>query len=350
MMKRKTWALLTCAMLILAIVGASLLVIFVDPFQVYRLATLYMPPIDNTTQVYANAGIARNYDYDSAIVGTSVTENFRPSQMDELLGGRFIKLCTQSGTAYNHALLMDLAFRTHDIRRIVYGLDVYSFIGATDKTGSTVPFYLYDDNPFNDVSYWLNRSVLASFLPRCLKAWGQHQDDSIRDSMYCWAGRDEYGEAALYNASFSAPQSEQPDDRYVSAAQVNLNLHLIPYIEAHPDTQFDIFFPPYSAAEWATMKSKGSLEAVLTVRGLCYDALSAYPNVTLYDFAAREDWVLHLENYKDTLHYGQWINDAITACIADGESVVSSREMLDEATAQLRSWANMQIDAGGWIF
>ena len=59
MMKRKTWALLTCAMLILAIVGASLLVIFVDPFQVYRLATLYMPPIDNTTQVYANAGIAR---------------------------------------------------------------------------------------------------------------------------------------------------------------------------------------------------------------------------------------------------------------------------------------------------
>ena len=155
---------MTCAMLILAIAGASLLVIFVDPFQVYRLATLYMPPIDNTTQVYANAGIARNYDYDSAIVGTSVTENFRPSQMDELLGGRFIKLCTQSGTAYNHALLMDLAFRTHDIRRIVYGLDVYSFIGATDKTGSTVPFYLYDDNPFNDVSYWLNRSVLASFL------------------------------------------------------------------------------------------------------------------------------------------------------------------------------------------
>ena len=168
--------------------------------------------------------------------------------------------------------------------------------------------------------------------------------------MYCWAGRDEYGEAALYNASFSAPQSEQPDDRYVSAAQANLTLHLIPYIEAHPDTQFDIFFPPYSAAEWATMKSKGSLEAVLTVRGLCYDALSAYPNVTLYDFAAREDWVLHLENYKDTLHYGQWINDAITACIADGESVVSSRETLDEATAQLRSWANMQIDAGGWIF
>ena len=98
------------------------------------------------------------------------------------------------------------------------------------------------------------------------------------------------------------------------------------------------------------MKSRGTLEAMLTLRGLCYDALSAYPNVTVYDFSAREDWVLHLENYKDTLHYGQWINDAITACIADGESVVSSRETLDTATRQLRQWADMQIDAGGWIF
>ena len=164
MMKRKTWALLTCAMLILAIAGASLLVIFVDPFQVYRLATLYMPPIDNTTQVYANAGIARNYDYDSAIVGTSVTENFRPSQMDELLGGRFIKLCTQSGTAYNHALLMDLAFRTHDIRRIVYGLDVYSFIGATEA-----PYRFISTTTIRSTTFPIG-STAVCWLPSCLDA------------------------------------------------------------------------------------------------------------------------------------------------------------------------------------
>ena len=66
-MKRKTWALLC----LLGIVGAytliSAVVIAIDPFQVYRLAARYMPPIDNLTQVYANAGIVRNYDYDSAI-------------------------------------------------------------------------------------------------------------------------------------------------------------------------------------------------------------------------------------------------------------------------------------------
>ncbi len=349
-MKKKTWALLCLAAILSAILFLSAVVIAVDPFQVYRKATRYLPPIDNTTQVYANAGIVRNYEYDSAIVGTSVTENFRPTQMDDLLGGRFIKLCTSAGTAYNHALLMNLAFDTREMKRIVYGLDVYSFIGALDKTGSKVPLYLYDKNPFNDVQYWLNRSVLASFLPRCLRAWGQTQDDSLRDSMYCWAGRDEYGEVALYNALFDAPASVNPADKYTEAAKANLETHLIAYIKAHPETQFDIFFPPYSAAEWSTMLSKGNLEAMLTLRGLCYDMISIYDNVTLYDFSTREDWVLDLSNYKDTLHYGQWINDAIVEEIASGESACTDRREIDQASETLRGWAHALIDAGGWIF
>ena len=349
-MKRKTWSLLCLAALVSAIVFLSALVIVIDPFQVYHLATRYMPPIDNTTQVYANAGIVRNYEYDSVIVGTSVTENFRPSQMDDLLGGRFIKLCTSAGTAYNHAILLDLAFETHDIQRVVYGLDVYSFIAGLDQTGSDVPMYLYDHNPFNDVQYWLNRSVLGSFLPRCLRACGQTQDDSIRDSMYCWAGKDNYGLIALYNAQFTPPQTTQPADKYIALARQNLETHVIPFITAHPQTQFDFFFPPYSAAEWSSMQSKGSLESMLALRGLCFDVLSAYDNVTLHDFAAREDWVLNLNNYKDTLHYGQWINDAIVNDVAAETCAVSDRAQLDAATEQLRVWAGELMAAGRWIY
>ncbi len=349
-MKRKTWALLTLSGLLGAMALLSAVVIFVDPFQVYRLSTRYVPPIDKTTQVYANAGVVRHYDYDSAIVGTSVCENFRPTLMDEQLGGRFIKLCTQAGTAYNHALLLGLAFDTHEMQRVVYGLDVYSFIADLDETGSEVPFYLYDHNPFNDAQYWLNRSVLGSFLPRCLRTWGKQQDDSIRDSMYCWAGQDNYGRVALYNASFTPPQTTFAPDAYVQKAIDNLETHVIPYLLANPNTQFDFFFPPYSAAEWSTMLSKGTLEAMLTLRALCYDTLSTYENARIFDFAAREDWVLDLDNYKDTLHYGQWINDKIVHCIAAGDGLVTSRAQLDASTDHLRAWANNLIAAGEWLY
>ena len=350
-MKRKHWAILTLTGLVGAIVLLSALVIAIDPFQIYRLAEAYLPPIDNTTQVYSNAGIARSYDYDSAIVGTSVTENFRPTQMDALLGGRFIKLCTSAGTAHNHALLLDLAFRTHSMRRVVYGLDVYSFITDVDATGCEVPLYLYDENPFNDARYWLNRSVLGAFLPRCLRAWGQRQDDSIRDSMYCWAGRDIYGaDYALYTAQFTPPVAERPADAFDGNILANLRENLLPFIEAHPKTQFDIFFPPYSAAEWATMKSKGTLEAMLRVRELCYGALSGYDNVTVYDFAGREDWTLNLDNYKDALHYGQWINDAMVEEIAAGRCAVPDDTAILAVNNALRMRAQEQIDAGGWVY
>ena len=349
-MKKKTWALLALGSLAAGLLLVCALVIFVDPFQIYRPAALYMPPLDRQTQVYSNAGVVRSYDYDSAIVGTSVTENFRPTQMDALLGGRFIKLCSSAGTLYNHALLLNLAFETHDMRRVVYGMDVYSLIAQLDETGTDMPMYLYDDNPFNDVAYWLNRSVLASFLPRCFRAWGQRQDNSIRDSMYCWAGEDNYGTVALYNAVFDPPQEQKAPDAFVSLATANLQTHLIPFIEQHPQTQFDIFFPPYSAAEWSNMESKGSLDALLTLRGLCWDMLSGYPNVTLYDFSARAEWVLDLSNYKDTLHYGQWINDAITEAIASGDGMVTDRETLDAASAQLRAWGKALIEAGAWIY
>lgn len=349
-MKKKTWALLCLAGILGAYALISAVVIAIDPFQVYHPATRYMPPIDNTTQVYANAGIVRSYDYDSAVVGTSVTENFRPSQLDELFGGRFIKLCTSAGTVYNHRLLLDLAFETHDLQRVIYGLDVYSLISELDETGSEVPLYLYDHNPFNDVQYWLNRSVLGSFLPRCLRAWGKVQDDSIRDSMYCWAGKDDYGLIALYNATFSPVEPMRPADSSAAKALDNLNVHILPIIQAHPETQFAFFFPPYSAAEWSSMQARGTLESMLTLRGLCYDMLSRHDNVTVYDFAAREEWVLNLDNYKDTLHYGQWINDAMAEDIAAGRSVVTSREQLDEATSQLRAWANELIAAGRWIY
>ena len=98
------------------------------------------------------------------------------------------------------------------------------------------------------------------------------------------------------------------------------------------------------------MQAKGTLESILTLRGLCYDTLSRYSNVTVYDFAAREDWVLNLDNYKDTLHYGQWINDAVVEDIAAGRCVVENRDQLDRATAQLRVWANELIEAGRWLY
>ena len=97
-MTRSQWGRLTLTLLIGALVLIVALVVLVDPFEVYHKATAFIPPIESGTQSYSNAGIAKTYDYDSIIIGSSMTENFRPSQLDAALGGRFVKLCVKGGT------------------------------------------------------------------------------------------------------------------------------------------------------------------------------------------------------------------------------------------------------------
>ena len=98
------------------------------------------------------------------------------------------------------------------------------------------------------------------------------------------------------------------------------------------------------------MQAKGTLESMLTLRGVCFGVLSQYENVTIHDYSANADWVLNLDNYKDTLHYGSWINDAIVEDMAAGGHIVTGRAQLDAATEQLRFWANELSAAGRWLY
>lgn len=326
--KVRRWTLLTLVSALALLFACALCVFIVDPFQVYRKASFYVPYIENTTQAYTNAGIARHYEYDSAIVGSSMTENFRPTQLDEVLGGQFIKLCSSGGSAYNHAVLMRTAFETHTLRRVLYGFDMYSFVGDPSGTASALPTYLYDENPFNDVSYLLNRDVLLDRLKE-LYEYNQYTPyevgEDIRDDMYAWGTLYSYGEEEVL-ASYSMydnPASMLPYDTYQENALKNLEQNLISIINEHPDTQFDIFIPPYSELEWYVMYLKGHLDFVLNIKELCTERLLELPNVTLYDFNAREEWVRDLRYYKDYSHYAPEINDAIVNAIAAGENRVN---------------------------
>ena len=40
---------------------------------------------------YTNDGISRNFDYDAIVTGTSMAQNFKTSEMDQLFGTRAVK-------------------------------------------------------------------------------------------------------------------------------------------------------------------------------------------------------------------------------------------------------------------
>lgn len=348
MSKSKRFCIGVVSALLAALLLCAGTVFVVDPLQVYRQATWYTPLIDYVTQVYTNAGIAKHYSYDSAIVGTSLTENSAPSLYDELFGGEWIKLVTSGGTAHNHAILMDVAFRTREMKRIVYGLDIYSFIAEKDETAQDVPMYLYDDNPFNDVYYLLNKDILFDRLYETYQYNAEGLTYLTRDSMYYWGGNYEFSEAEVLKGV--NPTAGAPDQWDISIydRQMNDNLeyNLLPFIEQHPETEFLIYFPPYSVMEYVLMRQKGHLDFVLNMKDLITERLLPYENVKLYDFQTRADWVLDLNNYKDTTHHSPEINDAIAYALAADEGRVNDIYDVYEHDEQIYDWVDIVSEGG----
>ena len=350
-MTHRQWGKLTLFLTIGALLLIVSSVIIIDPFEIYHQASAFIPPIESGTQSYSNAGIAKSYDYDSIIIGSSMTENFRPSQMDELLGGRFVKLCINGGTPFNHKQMMDIAFGTHDVKRVFYGLDVgaLSFFYTTPK--AEMPTYLYDDNLFNDVQYWFNQSVLAKYIPKCLKTLGQSDPDQ-RDTMYTWGQTFAYGaDAVLQGPIQTAEVAQAPLEEHPKLSQqsmLNVEYNFVPFIQAHPDTEFIFFFPPYSLMQWYNFYTQGQLHYNLMQKQAVIERLMGYDNVKFYDFQSRLDWILNLDHYVDYEHYGAHINDEIIRLIAQDQGRVTEISQVRETADILLDYVHRLLACGAW--
>ena len=338
-MTRKSWCLLSASMILLLLMGIIALVLIVDPFEIYHQAWFYTPPYQSSKQMYSVAGIARSHNYDSIIIGSSVTENCAPSVYEKALGGRFAKLSMNAGTARDHAKIMDIAFRTHSIQRVVYGLDFFAFSLYHTNQKAVTPDYLYDADPFNDVYYLLNKSVLLHEIPTALSRFGKPDRDALRDIMYYWSPPEMPGAKALRSLirlSGPMPQQSAPD-RNLNFAKTNLEYNLLPYIRTYRETTFTVFFPPYSLLYWAEQALSGNFEACMAQKQYLGEVLLAEPNVQLYDFQTHFDWVADYDRYYDFIHYTSEINDTMAILMAEGQYRVLDAEQLARQIETLRT-------------
>ena len=335
-MNAKRWCCLCLTLLASLCAAIVALVVVVDPYEIYHPASFYVPAYASGTQSYSNAGVAKTHDYDSIIIGTSVTENCRPSVYGEALGGRFVKLPMNGGTARDHAAMMDAAFASRDVRRVVYGLDLFAVSLYYTNQKAELPEYLYDSNLLNDVHYWFNRDVLFNAIPDALSRAGTPDFDALHDSMYFWSPPDMPGAQALIAQVDTSHLPEQGDTATaVEFAQQHLDHNILPYVRAHRDTTFYIFFPPYSMLYWADHAANGSFAGDMAQKLLLMEALVREENVRLYDFQLTARWTENYDLYYDLIHYTASVNDEMAHAMAAGECLVTTDGQARENVAAL---------------
>lgn len=336
-MKAKQWILywIISVLSILLIIGVT--VYKVDPYFHYHKPDIekYFYVLNN--QRSQNDGITKHFDYDALITGTSMTENFKTSEMDELFGVHSIKV-PYSGGSYkeiNDNLKKALEYNPN-LKLVVRGLDMGKFFDDKDQMREdlgTYPTYLYDNNPFNDVDYLYNKDVIFSRIYEMLSAKRQEgflPGITSFDEYSCWQANYSFGrKSAIQRDSTGELRDEnQNKGEHLSVIEkktVNENItqNVTSLADQNPEVEFYYFFTPYSIMWWKSIVDSGEIERQIEAEQYIIELILQHKNIHLYSFNNRADITTDLNNYKDEIHYGEWVNSLIFKWIHDGKYLLT---------------------------
>lgn len=350
----------------LALVIGALAVVWggvmeVDPFFHYHKPDTekYFYTINN--QRSQNDGISKNFEYDALITGTSMTENFKASEMDEIFGTHAIKVPFSGGSfkEINDHLINALSHNPK-LSVIVRGLDISRFTNDKDNMRTDLgkyPTYLYDNNPFNDVRYVFNRDIIFNRvypMIKASKAEGFRSGITSFDAYSNWMGGYTFGIKTVCPDGVAVKEAGEPvhlteEERATVLGNVRQNITSL--AERYPEVTFYYFFTPYSIAWWQSVVQAGTIYKQLEAEELVIEEILKCSNIRLYSFNNLTDITTDLNHYKDTTHYGSWINSLMLHYMYDGKCLLTGenyKKYLEEELAFYLSYdyvmLNMQED------
>lgn len=310
---------------VIALIGAGA-IIFIDPYFHYHKPVsglVYQYDIDE--ERYVNDGIVRHFDYDTIIAGTSMIENFKTSECDELFGVNSIKV-PLNGAYYKEVnRLLNTALKSNpDIKYVFRSLD-YSMMNVdkdTERQGAeNFPTYLYDENPFNDVNYFFNKAVWMECV-KVIQNTLNGEESTTFDKYTNWSSEYMYGRGPILYWHVREPKAAE-EAVLTEEEKIQITENIIQNVESsvkeNPDVVFYLFFPPYSVYYWDNLVQRGELSKHIELERIVIERLLQYDNVRFFSFSNNFDVVCDEYNYRDTAHYGEWINSDMLEWMAEGK-------------------------------
>lgn len=358
-MKTGKWLLtylITAALLLVLILA---LVLVIDPYIHYHkpLTDTFFYYLDNERSL--GNGILRNMDYDAVITGTSMAENFKKSDADRFFGTDSVKVTFAAGSYREiNSNVADALRYNPDLKTVIRCLDYAVIIDDPDRmvlTGDDYPGYLYDDNVFNDVKYVYNTDVLFGRIYRMLKEKLLFSSFTPGitdfDSYANWMGVEEFvfGPDTLC-AGFEGDMNVCGEPQHLSEAEreevlENIRTNLTDLADEYPDTEFCCFFSPYSAVWWQTVNESGLIYKYVEAEETAIEEILRHRNIRLYSYNTVADITVDLNNYKDMVHYGEWVNTLILKWMSEDIGRLDEENYRDYLSTELEMYRSFDYNS-----
>lgn len=312
----------------LGLMIAAGLTFVIDPYFQYHMPWFGKEAYANNER-YCNPGLAKNAEYDSVIVGSSMSENFNCNWFDEGYCVNTLKLTYSGCSAQDWVNAVIMAEERQNVKYVFGNIDMRVLEQEYGKERYKLPEYLYDKNYFNDVYYLLNKDVLFGETMNRL----QYNYKGNQKNAYAWYDQQkgEYGHKYLmerrgYNGEIqNTTNKERIDDNTIRVvAQIKET------ILKYPDTTFEIFYSPYSILYFYDKAVNGEFEKLVEIYRYSIKELLECENCNIYFPAYNNiEMITDLDSYKDLEHYDIDIQYLIFEEMRDGVNMVTKENYTD---------------------
>lgn len=338
----RRWARSFLASLLALLILCGGAVYAVDPCLYYRMPEHWQPVFFN--ERYQTAGMVKHIPADTVLLGTSMTANYRISSIESYYPPTGLRVTIPDGRLAEFDRVMDLLFREQSPGRILFALDLNILTRDERDLEDVMPEYLYNENPFDDLKYLLNKdSLYYSFytLLTNRQSGGQTLEEG-----FTWDSTTPWGKDAVLK-SYERPAAAEaplPEDAYLEAVDGNLAV-MAGWFRAHPDTKFEIFLSPYSILYWDHCVRRGELDARLAALERACRTLTGFSNVRVHAPMFSKDMITSLGNYCDYIHYSGEAADWVLGRVC-GEKYLLKAEEIGKTLADWREFVvNYDYDA-----
>lgn len=310
-MKKLLWLLFSG----LIPISLLLLALYIfDPFQLYH-KPYWRKTFFSQDMHYQAAGIINNYDFDSAILGSSIMVNTSSIEASKKLGGNWVNLSAGGSGVFERMDILNFLLSQKKIKTIIFTLEP-GWLNENQTTANQYR-YLYDQSKINDFKTYLDEIfIFCFFIQKICLPKGQETLDRPANWINEPSTKGRLGGFQSWIDNKNRPDINHifnqiknfQETKYDTQTQ-KIPSALIDSIKQNLSTEFIFIIPPFARLGYKInfISIKQALQELLSQN---------LPNLKIYGF---DDTSIpdDLSHYVDLAHYDESINSFMLDAIKD---------------------------------
>ena len=262
-----------------------------------------------------NSILARRFPYNAAILGSSMCQGFRCSDFDREFGCQALKMTCSAANFAEVKFMAEYASRFQKLDYVIFDLRCV-FLGF-EQTLDNMPLESYSDRV---IWYRLKKSFSINALMAEWEFFSKRIRGKVkyvsRDEIYDWNKKHPCGEKYFAREIlFKERYPYRTDAAYRDLCATTLDTYVIPLLQELPETEFHIFFPPFSMMFYMGLDPA----EYIALKQMVIDRLLPMKNLVLHDFEIACPIMENFENYKDLTHYSGKISSRMVTAMKTRE-------------------------------